>query len=70
MFKEFLKAQADNSPSLGEYHKHAYVKGEDPANVALRNEMFNAFKAGMLYSTKILDEVLAALEADLGNGKA
>lgn len=65
VFKAFLQSQAENSPALGEYRRSVYINGEDPSHVAVRNELFSAFKAGLIYSTKMLDEVISALENDL-----
>lgn len=65
MFKAFLQSQSDNATQLGDYFRVPYQHGEDPAHTALRNELFTAFKKGMLYSTQILPQFIAALEADL-----
>lgn len=64
-YQEFLRIQAHNSPSLGEYYRTGYMPGEDPRNTAMRNELFTAFKEGMLYGSVILREAVEALEADL-----
>lgn len=66
-YQEFLKIQAANSPSLGEYYRTIYTPGEDPRNVAMRNELFAAFKSGLLYGGQILNEAIEALERDLQN---
>lgn len=67
-YQEFLRIQAHNSPSLGDYCRSYYLPGDDPRNVAMRNELFVAFKAGLLYGSVILDEAVEALEADLQGG--
>lgn len=42
-----------------------YAPGEDPRNTAMRNELFTAFKEGLLYGSVILNEAVDALERDL-----
>ncbi len=67
IFKAFLQSQVENLPALGEYRRHYYVHGENPAHVSIRNELFTACKQGVLLSTRLLDDVIAILEGELSN---
>ncbi len=55
-----------HSDSLGAYRHWPYGVGEDPVNTAVKNEMFNAYKLGMLATLSFVDEREASLQKDMG----